>query len=232
MKHRYLHFPSLLGLVVLLWSITLHAQTPVARDLYINDYAGILSPEVESTLRHRLEFHADQKDIQIHVLTLDNYNYQNENGLTWQQFNQTLFDSWSNNGALNERSILIIADRNSNQIGVTIGDFYPSYYQEIVNEQYTKSMNSTDFGASVYQTADSIVQLTISEISFFHWHKWEFLFGFYLVISILIAYLIRNNQNAPLPMLVLGLFGVIVLATYNAMFGNSGYSRAGSRGRA
>ncbi len=232
MKRRYMHIPRFLGLFVLLWSIAIQAQVPTSRDSYINDYAGILTAEVEANLRNRLEFHATNKNIQVHVLTLDNYIYQNENGLIWQQFNQSVFDAWLANGTLDDRSILIIADRNSHQIGVTLGNFYPEYYREIVNEQYLKSMNSIDFGTSVYQTADSIVQLTISDISFFNWYKLEFLVAFYLIFSLLVAYQIRNNQNAPLPMLLLGLFGVIVIATYNAIFGSNGYSRTGSRGRA
>ena len=50
MKRRYMHIPRFLGLFVLLWSIAIQAQVPTSRDSYINDYAGILTAEVEANL--------------------------------------------------------------------------------------------------------------------------------------------------------------------------------------
>jgi len=235
MNRRFFHVPAVIVWVVLLWSLNIQAQTPNARDPFINDYARVLEQEVESNLRTRLEIHKQHNGVQIIVLTIDNYGYQNDEGSTWHQFGQSIFDSWRNNGTLDDSGILVIADKNTNQINIFISESYPSFYQDlaanIINNKSKNSATTAEFSSVIVQSTEKIIDITITEVGFFQWHKWEFLTGFYLLFSLFIAFVIRNNQNAPLPLLLIGIFGVFVIATYNAVFNTGSYKRANYRGR-
>ena len=131
---------------------------------------------------------------------------------------------------------MVIVDKNTNQIKIEIGSSYPIYYQDIAK-------NIIEFSNNQYQDASgiendlneilgSLIELTLNEVSFFQWYKWEFLGSFYLLLSLLIAFLIRNNQNAPLPLLIFSIFGVFMLATYNSIFNTSTYGKTNVRRRA
>jgi uncharacterized membrane protein YgcG len=224
MNHRFLHFQALMACVVLLWSISSQAETLNARDPYINDYAHVLDQNLESNLRDRLEFHAHNRGIQIMVLTLDNYEYQSNGNKSLMEYGESIFNSWRENGKINNSGLLVIADRNSNQINIIVGDFYPSYYRDlatdIIENKVEGSTETATFSNQIKDSTEALVDATVTEIGFIQWHKWQLLTALYLLFSIFIAYVIRNNQNAPLPLLLLGIFGVFVMVIVNGIFGS------------
>lgn len=236
MKHRFLQVHKLICAMVLLFSMSVYAQTVSPRDQFINDYAQILNSNLESDLQTRLEFHNNNKNVKISVLTLSNFEYQNDESLTWQQFSNKVFADWQAKGFLADNSILVIVDKNTNQIKIEIGSSYPIYYQDIAKNiiEFLNNQNQDASGIEndLNEILGSLIELTLNEVSFFQWYKWEFLGSFYLLLSLLIAFLIRNNQNAPLPLLIFSIFGVFMLATYNSIFNTSTYGKTNVRRRA
>jgi hypothetical protein len=174
--------------------------------------------------------------VKISVLTLSNFEYQNDESLTWQQFSHKVFADWQARGFLADNSILVIVDKNTNQIKIEIGSSYPIYYQDLtdklINSKSDNATNVASIDLKISETVGSLIELTLNEVSFFQWYKWEFLGAFYLLLSLLIAFLIRNNQNAPLPLLIFSIFGVFMLATYNSIFNTSTYGKTNVRRRA
>ena len=59
-----------------------------------------LNSNLESDLQTRLEFHNNNKNVKISVLTLSNFEYQNDESLTWQQFSNKVFADWQAKGFL------------------------------------------------------------------------------------------------------------------------------------
>jgi hypothetical protein len=236
MKHRFLQIHNLICAMVLLFSMSVYGQTVSPRDQFINDYAQILNSNLESDLQTRLEFHNNNKNVKISVLTLSNFEYQNDESLTWQQFSHKVFADWQARGFLADNSILVIVDKNTNQIKIEIGSSYPIYYQDLtdklINSKSDNATNVASIDLKISETVGSLIELTLNEVSFFQWYKWEFLGAFYLLLSLLIAFLIRNNQNAPLPLLIFSIFGVFMLATYNSIFNTSTYGKTNVRRRA
>lgn len=236
MKHRFLQIHNLICGMVLLFSMSVYAQTVSPRDQFINDYAQILNSNLESDLQTRLEFHNNNKNVKISVLTLSNFEYQNDESLTWQEFSNKVFADWQARGFFTDNSILVIADKNTNQIKIEIGSSYPIFYRDLtdklINSKSDNATNVASIDLKISETVGSLIELTLNEVSFFQWYKWEFLGAFYLLLSLLIAFLIRNNQNAPLPLLIFSIFGVFMLATYNSIFNTSTYGKSNVRRRA
>ncbi len=200
-------------------------QFPVAYDPYINDYARLISSNDEAHLIQSLESHRLNTGHQISVVTLENASYYSNDGETFPQFAERLFQYWQSTQLNQSSRVLVILDKTSQQITIKLSETFPAHYQNIVSE-ITDNVQATlpglnDYGPVIQQVTDQLVSVTLSEISFIQWHKWKFLAGFYLLFSFIIALLIGNHKKIPLTLWFLGFAGLCVLTVLRSLFPNN-----------
>ncbi len=202
-------------------------ELPSAYDAYINDYARMISVDDESLLTQRLEFHHQHTGYQIGIVTLQNSTFYGEAGESLDQFADRLFQQWQNNQ--NPPSALIVLDKASSQMVIKMSSHFPAHYPSIANEisqaKIAVLQNTQNSTLMLQQASDELMAITLSEITYFEWHKWKFLAGFYVLFSLMIALIIRNNQRAPLILWCIGFCGVFILTVLRSLMPNSGLAR-------
>lgn len=202
-------------------------ELPSAYDAYINDYARMISVDEESQLTQRLEFHHQHTGHQIAIVTIQNSTFYGEAGENLDQFADRLFQNWQNNQY--PPSALIVLDKASAQMVIKMSSHFPAHYPSIANDisqAKVEVLQNTQNSVLVLQQAiDELMAITLSEISYFEWHKWKFLAGFYVLFSLMIALIIRNNQRAPFILWCIGFCGVFILTVLGSLMPNSSLAR-------
>ena len=202
---------------------------PTAYDAYINDYARMLSMEEESQLTQRLEFHHQHTGHHIGIVTLQNSASYSEGAETLGEFADRLYQHWQNESSKASPSALIVLDKSTAQIAIKMSHNFPAHYPSIANDiskvQIEELQKTQNTGLVLQQGIDQLIAITLSEVSYFEWHKWKFLAGFYVLFSLMIALLIRNNQKAPLILWCIGFCGVFILTVIRSLLPNSNLAR-------
>lgn len=96
--------------ILLLFSYNVPAALPVAADDYINDYAGLISGDVEYELRDRLRSVEYYAGVEIVLVTIHSFDKYRESFDTWESFATALFNNWGiGNLPANDGVLLLVA---------------------------------------------------------------------------------------------------------------------------
>lgn len=93
-------------------------------NIYVNDYAGLLSGEVERDLTSRLK-QAEQQGTQITLLTINNLSDYGA-GPKIEPFATALFNHWGVGDAKKNNGVMILVARNDRKMRIELGSGYPS----------------------------------------------------------------------------------------------------------
>ncbi len=103
---------------------TLQAQTyPDYEDLYVNDYAQILTSAQESQLRLKLQALKAARDIEFTILTIPSMSDYDHSGAI-EPFATGLFNTWGIGDADRNDGILLLVAHRDRQMRIELGDGY------------------------------------------------------------------------------------------------------------
>ncbi len=117
-------FLRALTLCALTFLLPAHAQTyPEDRDLYINDYAGLLPAAREADLRDVLRELREVKGIEFTVLTIDRMSEYGHSGAI-EPFATALFNEWGIGDAQRNDGVLLLVSRYDRVLRIEVGAGY------------------------------------------------------------------------------------------------------------
>lgn len=117
---------------LVVWLLTLFTLTPAARlqaqtgypdyqDLYVNDFANILSNSEEQEIRNRLLGLNTTTGVEMTVVTLDSWTAYGSGDPDFQTFAENLFNAWGIGNAETNDGILFIIAMEEREIRLTTG---------------------------------------------------------------------------------------------------------------
>lgn len=140
---------------------SLHAQTfPTAEHLTINDYADLLSPDVEVELDFRLKELSSETGVEMTVLTLDRLSDWSE-ALEMEPYATALFNHWGIGDALRNDGVLVLVLHEDRQMRIELGAAYgrdwDNIASSIVQEWFLPHFRNDDYETGITTGSEEII---------------------------------------------------------------------------
>lgn len=162
--HRSL--TAILSVIALIVTIT-HAQAepyPAYNDLFVNDLAGVLDPDVSRRLRDQLEALKSDTGVEMTVLTIASRN-NFDHSPSIEHFATGLFNNWAIGNAQANTGILVLVAVEDREMRLELGAGYNQGYdvlaQEIMDRWFLPEFRRDDYGAGI----EAGVEQTITRIA-------------------------------------------------------------------
>lgn len=108
-------------LLALVWAAPATAQDlPAFSNVYVNDFANILSPEVEADLTAMLQEARDARDHEMTVVTIDSVSAYTP-GLSIEKFSKVLFNTWGVGNADRNDGIMLVVAVKDREMRIALG---------------------------------------------------------------------------------------------------------------
>ncbi|MEY8098588.1 TPM domain-containing protein [Falsihalocynthiibacter sp. S25ZX9] len=150
-----------LGLLAV--SLPSQAQTlPEYENLYVNDYADMLSPEIQETLRRKLNYLREDIGTEMSILTVtDMASYGDRTDIA--DFATAVFNKWGIGKAERNDGLLLVISKNDRTFSIEVGSGYPPIYddisEDIIQFYITPAFKDGDFDDGVLDGADKMISL-------------------------------------------------------------------------
>jgi uncharacterized protein len=135
---------------------------PEPQDLYVNDYAGVMTTETEANVRALFMDLRQQRGIEASVLTVNSIRDYGTNDPSIEAFATNLFNTWGIGDATLNNGVLIlvaVADREVRiEVGAGYGDTLDDQMAYVINEFMLNSFKRGDYSGGIYQGARAVVQ--------------------------------------------------------------------------
>ena len=189
-KRRFWGYALLLcALLFLLPSSAAAASLPAPMDDYINDFAGVLKPADEQSIRTLLEGTRSQTGQEIVLVTIESVSDYADAGTTIESFATALFNDWgigkkdSNNGVL-----ILFANKDRKvriELGAGFGSQYDAAMREVVDGRMLPYFRDGDYSRGLYEGARGTVEGITRQVSWFKYYAPELILGALCVVCIL-----------------------------------------------
>ena len=135
---------------------------PEPQDLYVNDYAGVMTTEAEANVRALFVDLRQQRGIEASVLTINSIHDYGTHDPSIEAFATNLFNTWGVGDATRNNGVLMlvaVADREVRiEVGAGYGDTLDEQMAYVINEFMLSSFKRGDYGGGIYQGARAVVQ--------------------------------------------------------------------------
>ncbi len=110
------------------------AQTyPSYSDLFVNDYAKIISDVDTAQIRAQLETLKAETGIELSVITFDSYKNYNTNDSSLESFSTNLFNHWGVGNAASNNGALILLSLEEREVRIELGSGYATSYNRVAD---------------------------------------------------------------------------------------------------
>ena len=189
-KRRFLAYALLLcGLLFLRPVCAVAASFPAPIDDYINDYAGVLKPADEQSIRALLEGTRAQTGQEIVLVTIESVSDYAGEGATVESFVAALFDHWGIGKKDTNNGVLILFANKDRKVRIELGAGYGSQYdaamQEVVDGRMLPYFRDGDYSRGLYEGVRGTVEGITRQVSWFKYYAPELALGALCVICIL-----------------------------------------------
>jgi uncharacterized protein len=135
---------------------------PEPEDLYVTDYAGVMTAEAIDNVR-TLFWDLDQEyGIEATVLTINSIHDYGTGDTTIESFATNLFNTWGIGDATLNNGVLIlvaVTDREVRiEVGAGYGDTLNDQMAYVINEFMLSSFKRSDYSMGIYQGARAVIQ--------------------------------------------------------------------------
>lgn len=154
----------ILALILLLtFGAAAQAQNgyPLPEELYVNDFAGLLTEETANAIRTHLQDLQAERGIEMTVVTIGSIHDYNTGDYSIESFATNLFNTWGignpqlNNGVL---ILVAVADR---QMRIEVGSGYGSRMnddmQGVINEFMLPAFRQGDYNGGIYLGTRAVI---------------------------------------------------------------------------
>ncbi len=122
--------------IVLILGLLLLSQAqnyPSYSDLFVNDYAKIISDVDTAQIRAQLETLRAETGIELSVVTFDSYKTYNTNDSSLESFSTNLFNDWGVGNAASNNGALILLSLTEREVRIELGSGYPASYNRVAD---------------------------------------------------------------------------------------------------
>lgn len=138
---------------------------PRPQEAYLNDYAGLLSPEDAARTRALLVELKEQRGIEATIVTVESIEAYNTGAETIEAFATGLFNAWGIGHRQRNDGVLLLVAVKERQVRIEVGTGYGSAQnekmQEVIDEHILPSFRQGRMSQGIYRGARAIVgQLT------------------------------------------------------------------------
>lgn len=143
-------------LVLVLLSAALasaQAGYPQPEDNYVNDYADLVSADVEAYLREQLASAEADHGVEISVVTIRSINDYTTNASTFERFATGLFNTWGIGDAARANGVLLLVAADDRKVRVELGAGYDTAAnadaQDILDENILPAFRRGDYEGGI-----------------------------------------------------------------------------------
>lgn len=206
---------ALIVVFALLYSVAGWCAYPQADDEYVNDFAAVMEPELESELRSKLKDVEYYSGVEIVLVTIDSWpDYQTGHN-SWEGFATGLFNDWRIGNLPKNDGVLIMLAVDDRKIRIELGAGYPGRYdrvmKRIIDDVMVPALKQNAYSDVIELGAYAVIDAVTVPVSFFQWYRYHILAGFLAIMSTLIALYAERNGKHGLFWVFLSLGGFIVL---------------------
>ncbi len=156
MKHLFFALFALL-----FWALPLSAQNyPDYSEVYVNDFAALLSEKDEEKLRGILKELRAERGIEFAVITINsmsNYDYQGE----IEPFATGLFNYWSIGDAARNDGVMMLVSRDDRKMRIEVGSGYGSskdrVMKDIIEDDTLPYFRRDEYSKGILRGAEAVI---------------------------------------------------------------------------
>ena len=157
-------FGGIISLAILLFTglgVAAQGSYPEPQDLYINDYANLLSDTDRTNVNDLLVTLRQENDIEATLLTIGAINDYNTGDSTIEAFATNLFNTWGIGDRNKNNGVLLLVAVNDRKVRIELGNGYENRYndemQDVINEHILPSFRNGNFSQGIYRGTRAIV---------------------------------------------------------------------------
>jgi uncharacterized protein len=166
-KAALLRFGAL-GLAVLIMALIgfatqVQAEYPKAKDLYVNDFANLLTAKDAIAIRTALAKLRDGAGVQAVVVTIRSIHGYGTGDQTIESFATNLFNKWGIGDSERNDGVLILMAVKDRKVRIELGSGYGSGYnaqmQGVIDQQMLPYFKEKNYSLGILEGTDSVVQI-------------------------------------------------------------------------
>src|SRR5262245_43430461 len=156
---------SLAVLLTALIGFAAQAQTgyPKAKDLYVNDFAKLLTANDRGAIRTALVKLRDDTGVHAVVATIQTVHGYGTGDQTFESFATNLFNKWGIGDRQRNDGVLILVAVKDRKVRIELGSGYGSGYnaqmQGVIDQQMLPHFKEKNYSLGILEGTDSVVQI-------------------------------------------------------------------------
>jgi len=145
-----------------------HAAYPEPDDLFVNDYAGLLTTEDRSNIRSLFRTLKEDTAIEAVVVTIGSVRDYGTEDSNIESFATNLFNTWGIGDKEKNNGVLILVAVNDRKMRIELGSGYKSFWdirmKEVIEEFMVPCFQRGDYSRGIYKGARAMIgELTGTE---------------------------------------------------------------------
>lgn len=158
----------ILGSLIFFRTDSRAGEYPEADDLYVNDYAQLLTPEDAAGIRTMFTTLRSDPGIEAVVLTISSFKKYETQDATLEAFATNLFNTWGIGDKEKNNGVLILVAVNDRKMRIELGAGYPKSMdmkmKSVIDEFMLPQFKRNNYSRGIYQGARAMIaQLTGQE---------------------------------------------------------------------
>jgi uncharacterized protein len=139
------------------------AEYPKAKDLYVNDFANLLTAKDAIAIRTALAKLRDGAGVQAVVVTIRSIHGYGTGDQTIESFATNLFNKWGIGDSERNDGVLILMAVKDRKVRIELGSGYGSGYnaqmQGVIDQQMLPHFKEKNYSLGILEGTDSVVQI-------------------------------------------------------------------------
>src|SRR5262245_43580591 len=154
---------AILIMALIGYATQVQAGYPKAKDLYVNDFAKLLTAKDAITIRTALAKLRDGAGVQAVVVTIRSIHGYGTGDQTIESFATNLFNRWGIGDRVRNDGVLILVAVKDRKVRIELGSGYGESYnaqmQGVIDQQMLPHFREKNYSLGVMEGTDSVVQI-------------------------------------------------------------------------
>src|SRR5262245_61107157 len=154
---------AILIMALIGYATQVQAGYPKAKDLYVNDFAKLLTAKDSITIRTALAKLRDDTGVQAVVVTIPSIHGYGTGDQTIESFATNLFNTWGIGDRERNVGVLILVAVKDRKVKIELGSGYGKSYNEqmqsVINQQVLPNFRNQNYSLGILEGTDSVIQL-------------------------------------------------------------------------
>lgn len=153
---------SILSAVLIAISAAANAQNyPAYQNIFVNDYAGLLSEGAEATLKSELEALREETGVELTVLTLQRRDLFTGSDVSIEEFATGLFNHWGIGDADRNDGILVLVLQKDREMRIELGKGYGRSWdgaaQRVIDRSFLPAFKAVDYEKGILDGTRDVI---------------------------------------------------------------------------